>query len=202
MDTQLMRAAYIRREWYIQAKNLLPDDRERLQFFEALIEYSLNGDAPKLQGAGAIMFAMIRGELDGDRERYAAKCERNRKNAQRKPVAATGYQSLPLATNTTTTTTPTTTTTTTTTTTISIEEETKEKFLIVGIFFNRGSVNPIEEARIFWNYYESLGWKNNKGAAIVSKSSAALMWKMQGSTIALPEQRAEWYKCFKSSPPI
>ena len=200
MDTPTMRAAYIRREWYNQAQNLLPNATERLHFYEAVIDYSLNGQEPKLTGAPAIMFAMIRGELDGDRERYSAKCERNRKNATRKPIAANGCQSLPMATNTTPTPTTTPTTTTTQQQPISIEDEAREKYLIVGIFFNRGSVNPIEEARVFWNYYDSLGWRNNKGAAIVSKTSAALMWKMQGSTIAVPEQRAEWYKCFKSSP--
>lgn len=199
MDTPTMRAAYIRREWYTQAQNLLPDETERLHFYEALIEYSLNGKDPKLTGAPAIMFAMIRSDLDADRQRYTDKCERNRRNAQRKPVAASGCQSLPVATNTTTTTTPTPTTTTTTTQPISIQDEAKEKYLVVGIFFNRGAVNPVEEARIFWNYYESLGWRNNKGAAIVSKTSAATMWKMQGSTIAVPAQRTEWYKCFRSS---
>lgn len=200
MDTPTMRAAYIRREWYNQAQNLLPNETERLQFYEAVIEYSLNGTEQQLTGAPAIMFAMIRSELDADRQRYTEKCERNRKNAQRKLVAANGCESLPVATNTTTTPTTTPTTTTTTTQPLSIQDEAKEKFLVVGIFFNRGAVNPVEEARIFWNYYESLGWRNNKGAAIVSKTSAATMWKMQGSTIAVPAQRAEWYKCFKSSP--
>lgn len=200
MDTPTMRAAYIRREWYNQAQNLLPNETERLHFYEAVIDYSLNGTEQQLTGAPAIMFAMIRSELDADRQRYTDKCERNRKNAQRKPVAASGCQSLPVATNNTPTTTSTTTPTSTTTQPISIKDETREKYLVVGIFFNRGAVNPIEEARIFWNYYESLGWRNNKGAAIVSKTSAATMWKMQGSTIAVPAQRGEWYKCFKSSP--
>ena len=200
MECPTMKAAYIRREWFERATQLLPDAQERLSFYEAIIDYSLNKQAHMLSGAPAIMFEMVRSAIEEDQERYAAKCVRNRNNAKRKPVAASGSQWQPLAPTTTPTTTTTTTPTTTPTTTLSSTDIEKEKFLIVGIFFNRGAIDCIQEATTFWNYYDSLGWRNNKGAAIVSKSSAATMWRMQGDTIADATQRNVWYKCFKSCP--
>lgn len=200
MGSTTMKAAYIRREWVERAEQLLPNTSERLLFYEAILHYSLNEKRDTLQGAPAIMFEMIKTAIDDDRSRYEAKCERNRNNARRKPVAASGSQWQPLEATPTTTTTTTPTTTTTTTTTISIEEEEKDRFLIIGIFLSRGAMDPVKEADTFWNYYESLGWKNNKGAAIVSKTSAATMWRMQGETIADITQVQLWYKCFKSSP--
>ena len=51
----------------------------------------------------------------------------------------------------------------------------------------------------FWNYYESLGWKNNKGAAIVRKQAAASMWRPQFALGNVDEWRVKWFKALHKS---
>lgn len=103
-----------------------------------------------------------------------------------------------MAANTTTTTTPTTTTTTTTTPSISNEERRdRERFEIYGYFWSVGSADPKAELDAFWDYYESLGWKNNKGAVIASKLAAARMWRRQFETKTPPDGAQQWYKAAK-----
>ena len=51
----------------------------------------------------------------------------------------------------------------------------------------------------FWNYYESLGWKNNKGAAIVRKQAAASMWRPQFALGDVDEWRVKWFKALHKS---
>ena len=98
-----------------------------------------------------------------------------------------------------TTTTPTTTTTTTTTTSLSpVEVEEREKWLVYGYFWSVGSNAIKDECSAFWNYYESLGWKNNKGAAIKDKLAAARMWRRQYDTKE-PKNGAEaWFLAVKT----
>lgn len=179
------------RSWYEAAKKVLPDP-ERLLFYEAVFSYAFTGQDP----AGCkrdvkAMFEMVRPWLDSEEERYQERCERNRRNAQsKKPVAASGTQSLPVATNTNTNTK---TNTNTNTNTISLTRE-RERFLICGLFFLRGALHPGEELERFWQYYESLGWRNNKGAAIVKKVAAAKMWNLQQTSSSIPSDiAAEWY---------
>lgn len=57
----------------------------------------------------------------------------------------------------------------------------------------------MEEATAFWSYYESLGWKNNKGAAIVSKIAAARMWRRQFGTQDPPHGADAWYRAASTS---
>lgn len=49
----------------------------------------------------------------------------------------------------------------------------------------------------FWSYYESLGWKNNKGAAIENKLAAARMWRRQFETKAAPDGSEVWFKVMR-----
>lgn len=181
------------RSWYEAAKKVLPSE-ERLIFYEAVFSYAFTGAEPgsKKRDVKA-MFEMVRPWLDSEEERYQERCERNRRNAQaKKPTAPSGTQSLPIATNTNTTTK---TNTTTTTTTISLTRE-RERFLICGLFFLRGALHPAEELERFWQYYESLGWRNNKGAAIVKKVAAAKMWNLQEISSSIDSAIAsEWYAC-------
>lgn len=109
-------------------------------------------------------------------------------------MAASGSEWERVGANTTTTTTS----TPTTTPTLSREAEPieieRQKFLIAGYFFSKGSESPVEEMSAFWNYYESLGWKNNKGAAIVRKQAAAAMWKCQFAIGREYEGANIWYE--------
>lgn len=195
-------AALINKEWWESARKVLSYEEQGVLLIEA-VEYVLYGigrTTPK--GKVGIVFEMIRPALNSDIVRYRERCARNAANARsgRERVAASGTQSQPMGANTTTTPTTTTTTTTTTSTSISDEERRKrERFEVFGYFWSIGSAAPMEELDAFWDYYESLGWKNNKGAVIVSKLAAARMWRRQFETKTPPNGAAAWYKAAKES---
>lgn len=182
------------RAWWEAACKVLPSE-ERILFYEAVFQYAFEGRVP---GTGKRdiygMFAMVKPFIDQDVIKYQERCERNRRNANApKRAAASGTQSLPVGSNTNT---DTNTNTKTNTNTISISEE-RQRFLVCGQLFARGSMQPREEMQRFWAYYESLGWKNNKGAPIVRKQSAAAMWSMQfGVTENALDLRKAWYEAF------
>lgn len=191
------RAALINREWLEAAETITT--REQLsEVVLCAVEYVIYGKCRKeLDGDMQVILAMIKPWLDSDITAYRERCERNRRNAQRggeKPVAASGTQSQRVGATTTPTTTP-----TTTTTPISLEkrdekEIEREKWLIYGYFWSTGSKAIKEETNAFWDYYESLGWKNNKGAPIVSKIAAARMWRRQFEGGEPPKGSDAWYK--------
>lgn len=199
MDNDLKRpsAALINREWFESAcKVLNPEDLGRLLI--AVVEYVLDGEEPtRLKGTPSVVFTMVRAALDSDIAKYAERCARNAANArsQSQRVAASGTQSQRVAANTTPTTTPTTTSTSTSTPSLSpaVAEE-KDRWLCYGVFWSTGSRAIKEELSAFWNYYESLGWKNNKGAPIVSKIACARQWKRQFETGTAPDGAIAWSK--------
>lgn len=191
------RAALINREWLEAAESIT--SREQLsEVVLCAVEYVIYGKyRQELDGQLQTILAMIKPWLDSDIIAYRERCERNRRNAQRgggKPVAASGTQSQRVGANTTPTPTP-----TTTPTQISLErgdekEIEREKWLIFGYFWSTGSKAVKEETNAFWSYYESLGWKNNKGAPIVSKIAAARMWRRQFEGGTAPKGSDAWYK--------
>ena len=199
-DNKRPNAALINREWFESAAKAL--DREDLcDVLFAAVGYVLYGDMPEgLNTAAEIVFTMVKPALDSDIAKYLERCARNAANAksQRQRVAASGTQSQPVGANTTSTSTSTTTSTTTTTPSISPEiSEEKERWLIYGYFWSTGSKVIAEECNAFWSYYESLGWRNNKGAAIVSKLACARMWKRQFETGAVPNGAEAWFKALQ-----
>lgn len=191
METEYkIKGVIFARNWYAAVRpGLLPSDR--LQFYDAVFEYAFEGSV--LQGmspAVQIAFDMVKPFIEQDIVKYRERCERNRQNARGgKRVAASGSESLPVATNTNTSTN---TSTNNNTNTISMSEE-KEKFFICALFYSRGSISPGMELNKFWQYYESLGWRNNKGAPITKKMAAAKMWDLQsGVTKMALAPRAAW----------
>lgn len=193
-------AALINREWYAAAKGVLsPDALGRV--LVAAIEYVLTGEQCSLTGqVEKAVFQMVRPSLDSDIAKYLERCARNAANARAKTerVAATGSDSQRVGANTTTT------STTTPTSTITLSREDKgekeievEKWLITGYFWASGSAAVKEEFLAFWSYYEALGWKNNKGAAIVNKLAAARMWRRQFETRPAPDGAMAWFKAFE-----
>ena len=194
-------AALINKEWYESAKGVL-GARDLSCVVIAAIEYVLYGDTGiTLQDSAKVVFAMIRPALESDIEKYRERCARNAANARsgRERVIASGTQSQPVGANTTKTTTPTTTSTSTTTPSLSPDEKRKrERFIIYGYFWSVGSSDPMGEMNAFWDYYESLGWKNNKGAVIVSKQSAARMWRRQFETKTPPDGAQAWYRAVQT----
>jgi hypothetical protein len=206
-----MKAAYFREEWLDKATQLLPNLADRAIFYEMLMQRAFGRQIAQCSNPVVVaMFTMAESAIAADIEKYEAKCERNRANALAKsnrtqslPVAASGCdctQSQPSTSTSTSTTTTTSTNTSTNTTSISQDDQSQEKeiYLIYYTLFNRGALNVQEEFNLFWNYYEALGWKNNKGAQIVSKVSAASMWRMQGEVCANLAERQSWARAFKN----
>lgn len=180
------------RNWW-QAVKCGLSDADRLAFYDMVFRYAFEGyKTEETRGAVKIAFDMVRPFIDQDIVKYQERCERNRANARgRQRVAASGTQSLQVATNTNSNSN---TNTNNNTNTISLSEE-REKFLVVGMFFARGALQPVAEMNKFWDYYESLGWKNNKGAEIKRKSAAARMWILQsGVTTQVLEPRVAWFQ--------
>ena len=199
MDENIKRpnAALINREWFEAAQKVLSRS-ELCETCTSAIEYVIFGKEPKnLSGSTAVVFAMIRPALDSDIAKYLERCARNAANAKSRTerVAASGSEWQRVAANTTTTTTPTPTTTSTTTPSLSPEEvEKRERWLVFGYFCSTGSNAVQQELDAFWAYYEALGWKNNKGAAIVNKLAAARMWRRQFETKNAPDGSEVWFK--------
>lgn len=191
-------AALINREWYESAAGVL--NRGQLKtIICAAVEYVLYGNEDKtLDEMERVVFAMIRPALDSDISKYLERCARNAANARQRAerVAANGSEWERVGANTTPTPTP------TPTLTLNLSKETKpeiseerEKWLVYGYFWSIGSAAIKDELQAFWSYYESLGWKNNKGATIVSKVAAARMWRRQFETRQAPNGADAWYKC-------
>lgn len=193
METEYkIKGVIFARNWW-QAVKCGLSDSDRLEFYDMVFRYAFEGyQIPETRGAVKIAFDMVKPFIDQDIIKYQERCERNRANARgRQRVAASGPQSLPVADNTNTNIN---TNTNTNNNTISLTAE-REKFLVCGMFFARGAIKPAEELQRFWSYYESLGWKNNKGAQIVRKSSAARMWSLQsGVTEQDLAPRLAWYQ--------
>lgn len=199
-DNKRPNAALINREWFESAAGILSRQDLGLMLVQC-VEYVLGIDNDwELGGTPEVVFKMVKPALDSDIARYLERCARNAANAksQRQRVAASGSESQRVAANTTTTPTPTTNPTTTTTPSIYPEmSEEKEKWLIYGYFWSTGSKVINEELNAFWSYYESLGWRNNKGAQIVSKLACARMWKRQYETGAVPNGADAWFKALQ-----
>lgn len=200
-DNKRPNAALVNREWFVAAQKVLSRS-ELCETCTCAIEYVIFGSEPKnLAGSAAVVFAMIKPALDSDIAKYAERCERNQRNArsQSQRVAASGSQSQPVAANTTTTTTPTTTTTSTSTPSLSpAEVEERDRWLIFGYFWSVGSKAITQECEAFWSYYESLGWKNNKGAPIVHRLACARQWNRKFETGTAPNGADAWFKAMQS----
>ena len=196
-------AALINREWFRAAMGILSADEMGCVLLAAC-EYVFGDVVPRRMTTSAnAVYAMIKPALDSDIARYRERCARNAANAksQWQRVAASGTQSERVAANTTTTSTPTTTTTQSLSESIDKQKEIeRDKWLVTGYFWSIGSKAVREEFQAFWSYYESLGWKNNKGAAIVSRISCARMWRRQYETGNAPAGAAEWFNAVQKCP--
>lgn len=200
-DNKRPSAALINREWFEAAQTTITEEGMG-RVVLAACKYVFYGENAFMNSpVEKAVFAMIKPALDSDITKYLDRCARNAANArsQSQRVAASGTQSQRVGANTTTTTTSTTTSTTTTTPSISKElTEEREKWLIFGYFWSVGSKAIVQECDAFWSYYESLGWKNNKGAAIVNKLACARQWRRQYETGISPNGADTWFKALQS----
>lgn len=202
-DMKRPTAALINREWFSSAMSVLPPDAVG-HILVAACEYVFTGGTNmRLNGGETIVFTMVKPSLDSDIQKYIERCARNAANArsQSQRVGASGSESQRVGANTTTTST---TTPTTTTTSISPDgerdREVIDKWLVFGYLWATGTKAVKEELNAFWSYYEALGWKNNKGAQIVSKLAAARMWRRQFETGSAPDGAETWFAACKSCP--
>lgn len=202
-DNKRPNAALINKEWFDAARQVL-NDESLGKVVLAACRYVFSGETIGMTGlVERAVFAMIKPALDSDIAKYLERCARNAANAKSRyeRAAASGSEWQRVVANTTTTS-----TTTSTTTPISISPEErekeidKEKWLIWGYFWSTGSKAIKEECTAFWSYYEALGWKNNKGAAIVSKMAAARMWRRQYETGRTPNGADAWFKALQDCP--
>lgn len=202
-DNRRPNAALINREWFESAASVLEGKQLALLVMYA-VHYVFYGITPETEDQMIqVVFAMIKSALDSDIAKYIERCERNAANAksQRQRVAASGTQSQQVRANTTPTSTPTSTTTPTPTQSLSTAEtEEKERWLVYGYFWSTASRAIKEELNAFWSYYESLGWKNNKGAPIVSKLAAARMWNRQFELGVAPDGAEVWFRAVQTCP--
>lgn len=200
-DRKSPKAALINREWFEAARSVLSIQDLGIVLVKAC-EYVYGQDTFALGGElQKAVFAMIRPALDSDIDKYLERCARNAANArsQSQRVGASGSDSQRVGANTTTTTTTTSTTTTTKNPSLSTEiSAERERWLLYGYFWSTGSKAISQELDAFWSYYESLGWKNNKGAAIVSKVACARMWKRQFESGTAPNGADAWFKSVQS----
>lgn len=198
-------AALINREWYESARGILTREELGSAVLNA-IAYVLYGDElPPSTSKVGIVCHMIKPLLDSDIAKYQERCVRNALNAKRGASGASGSQSEPVAAN-------------------GVQQQPqhqsqqqqqpqclsiddpaqieRDKFMIWGYFWSIGSSAIQEECRAFWSYYEALGWRNNKGAAIVSRLACARMWRRQFDTHEPMNGAAQWFQAFKDCPVI
>lgn len=61
----------------------LLSDEQAGQLIKATIKYEKTGEITELDGMVKMAFSFIKTQLDRDREKYQAKCEKNRENAKK-----------------------------------------------------------------------------------------------------------------------
>lgn len=78
---------------YEEQFNLLTDEQVG-QLMRAIIKYEKTSKVPELDGVLKMAFSFIKTQLDRDREKYQARCEKNRENAKRggRPKKANGLE--------------------------------------------------------------------------------------------------------------
>ena len=64
-------------------------DEEAGQLLKGLLNYSISGQDPKFKGVLEFVFIPIKQQMDRDAEKYEAKCEKNRENANKRWQNAT-----------------------------------------------------------------------------------------------------------------
>lgn len=67
---------------YQEQFELLTDEQAG-QLIKAIIKYEKQGETIELDGMTKMAFSFIKTQLDRDREKYQAKCEKNRENAKK-----------------------------------------------------------------------------------------------------------------------
>ena len=67
---------------YEEQFNIMTDEQIG-QLMRAIIKYEKTGEVPNLDGMLKMAFSFIKTQLDRDREKYQARCQKNRENAKK-----------------------------------------------------------------------------------------------------------------------
>jgi len=98
-----MKDSFVFRKEWRDAISGFSDD-VRLEIYEAIIEYGITGEIKQLKPLAKMAFNFVKTELDKDKQKYEAMCERNKANRNKaidhsSPLVTTGDQTRPLVTN-------------------------------------------------------------------------------------------------------
>ena len=98
-----MKDSFVFRKEWRDAISGFSDD-VRLEIYEAIIEYGITGEIRQLKPLAKMAFNFVKTELDKDKQKYEAMCERNKANRNKaidhsSPLVTTGDQTRPLVTN-------------------------------------------------------------------------------------------------------
>ena len=74
------------------------NDAECGRLYRACLIYSMTGEEPDLRGNERFLFPMMKAQIDMDKEKYAAKCDRQRENINKR-WNTTVYNGIPTYTN-------------------------------------------------------------------------------------------------------
>lgn len=201
--------ALMRQTWYEAAKkNLKPE--ERVRFYEMCFEFEFFGHEPEPDApfAAKLLFDMVHDELESDRERAAERSERNRLNGagggrpkkvteqnigDYNPQKPTGFFGNPNTKQ----------NKTKQDKTEQRETEDAHTFFSVCLnFFERGTSNPVGEARTFWNYYAAMGWKTKSGGEIVDRLALANAWRLPDCSKSLIRKRMGYADLMHKADPV
>ena len=164
---------------YLEAISPL-NDEERGRLFTALLLYSKTGECPQLTGNERFIFPSMKGQIDRDRQKYEAKCSRNRDNVKRRWESES---CVPIRSYTNDT---------------KDKEKDKEKdkdSIILGDRkksakrFTPPTVDQVRaycmerqnqvDPQRFCDFYEANGWKQGKGKPIVDWKAAVRTWERE-----------------------
>lgn len=206
--------AFFRHTWWKTAKTHLSDS-ERLTLYEAVFSYQFDGTPVRedLPPMVAMLFDLIKPTLTADREKMQRRAETARANGanggrpkinksiqeetypsglNENPV---GYSGLPIYniqiqdTN--------------TRDNLCVQateinkQDTHTKHLCCIEFFLMGVSDPVEEGRLFWNYYDARGWKTGDGQPVQNVLALARSWHPKDLLVAAAKRRAGFRSLFK-----
>lgn len=203
--------AFFRRSWWQTAKAHL-SDTERLALYETVFAYSFE-DTPAavdLPPMAALLFDLIRPVLAADRQKMQHKADIARQNGMTggrpkvvrineelsKPSGLNenpaGFYGLAIYNTTNPNTTANGKNIPCVSKSNSAEDfsDTHTKFLVSTEFFLMGVADPVEEAKLFWAYYEAREWITGDGQKVRNIVALSKSWHPKSLTMALAKKRA------------
>ena len=75
------------------------DDEQAGKLFRAMLTYFATGKAPKFDGVLKYVWIPIKQQMDRDKEKYDAKCEKNRENVKKRWERTNEYKRIRANTN-------------------------------------------------------------------------------------------------------